>query len=63
MTENGSTGRYSAKVLQASGMVAVQASCTPAHALTLMQDLITAKGCCTLDEYAKAIIERRAVYA
>ena len=55
---NGSAFSHNAKVIQASGMVSVQASCTVDEALVLMRDRATVQGE-TLDAIAEAVLERQ----
>ena len=55
---NGSGFKHSAKVIQASGMVSVQAECTVDEALALMHDRAEVHGQ-TLDEIAEAVLDRR----
>jgi AmiR/NasT family two-component response regulator len=47
----------SARVLQASGMVSVQAHCTPDEALVLMRAR-AAETLCTLEELAELVLDR-----
>ena len=54
---NGSPFQHSATVDQASGMVSVQAGCTPAQALDLMRDRATVEGQ-SLNEIAAAVLDR-----
>lgn len=58
MTTNGS-GRYSARVHQAQGMVAAQAICSMDQAIALMKDTAAATEM-TLEHVAKEVLGRRA---
>jgi AmiR/NasT family two-component response regulator len=54
---NGSPPVYSATVHQASGMVSLQADCTFAEAIQLMNDRAIVQGL-TLEDVAAAVLDR-----
>ena len=57
MTGNGASLPYSARVLQAQGMVSVQARCGMAQAIILMTDKAEATNT-TIDELAEQVLDR-----
>jgi hypothetical protein len=57
VTGKGSEFPYSARVLQAQGMVSVQARCGMARAIILMTDKAEATST-TIDELAQQVLER-----